>query len=302
MASEPGAPEPRDRSADALAASIATAHAGGATPVRFDAGSVPVYALGAATVLKLFPAAEREQFETEAATLGFLHGKLPIATPELLAHGAGGSWRWLLMSRIRGAPLADVWPHLDPAARTDVMQQAGEALAALHALPLPGLRVTGQPWARFIAERHLHCVVRQREAGLRDPWLARIAHWLDAHPPPREGGVVLLHTEVMREHLFVEPRGERWRVSGLVDFEPSMVGLPEYEFASVGVFLCAGDPRLLASVLKGYGLQPDRAWRERVFTCLLLHRYSRLRWYLDLLAVPDSTPLASLVEQWFGTD
>lgn len=294
------------RSADALAAAIAAVHATGETPVRFAAGSVPVYGLGERAVLKLFPAAEREHFDTERRALGFLHGKLPIATPDLLAHGEDGPWLWLLMSRIRGAPLADVWTQLDVAARERVMRQAGEALAALHALPLHGLPLDGlnaaaTPWAEFIADRHAHCVQRQRDAGLAEPWLERIAHWLDAHPPPFEGRVALLHTEVMREHLFAVQHDGSWQLSGLIDFEPSMLGPPAYEFASVGVFLSAGDPGLLAAVLQGYGLRPDRTWREQVFTCLLLHRYSRLRWYLDRLGVPDDTPLESLVDQWFGT-
>ena len=48
-----------------------------------------------------------------------------------------------------------------------------------------------------------------------------------------------LHTGVMRYHLLTAegPPG-KWRLSGLIDFEPAMRG--EYEFADVGI--CAAEP------------------------------------------------------------
>ena len=48
---------------------------------------------------------------------------------------------------------------------------------------------------------------------------------------------VRLHPGVMRYHLLTAegPEGT-WRLSGLIDFEPTMHGAREYEFADVGVF------------------------------------------------------------------
>jgi hygromycin-B 7''-O-kinase len=43
---------------------------------------------------------------------------------------------------------------------------------------------------------------------------------------------VLLHTEVTREHLVVNPG--TWTLSGLLDFERAMTGDRAYEFAEAG--------------------------------------------------------------------
>ena len=75
--------------------------------------------------------------------------------------------------------------------------------------------------------------VRRDEARLRPGVVA----FLDSVPLP-SSPPVLLHTEVMREHLLVsgDPSGG-WSLSGLYDFEPAMTGCWEYEFASVEIFV-----------------------------------------------------------------
>jgi hygromycin-B 7''-O-kinase len=68
------------------------------------------------------------------------------------------------------------------------------------------------------------------------------------------GLLVLLRTEVMREHLLVGPGpAGAWRLSGPIDFEPAMRGEREYEFASVGVFVAEADARFLAATLTRCG-------------------------------------------------
>lgn len=55
----------------------------------------------------------------------------------------------------------------------------------------------------------------------------------EAAPP--SGPPVLLHTEIMSEHLLVtQSPGGSWRLSGLLDFEPAMRGEREYEFVGAG--------------------------------------------------------------------
>jgi hygromycin-B 7''-O-kinase len=89
-------------------------------------------------------------------------------------------------------------------------------------------------------------------------WLAQIPAFLDGvalDPWPRP---VLLHTEVMREHLLVTSHAGGWSLSGPFDFEPAMRGAREYEFASVGLFVSRGDAGFLRRVLIAYGDPPGR--------------------------------------------
>ena len=107
----------------------------------------------------------------------------------------------------------------------------------------------------FPIEQTATCVSRQQAHGLAPEWLEQIPTFLDR--VDLSSGTQcrsLLHTEIMREHLRVQPRAGGWEISGRFDFEPAMIGTPEYDFASVGVFLSGGEPGLFAAFLDGYGL------------------------------------------------
>ena len=116
---------------------------------------------------------------------------------------------------------------------------------------------------------------------------------------------VLLHTEIMREHLMVQRRGDRWHFSGLFDFEPAMPGGSLYEFASVGLFVSGGDGPLLRRILRASGCRADdldESMPCRLMAQALLHRYSNLRWYLERLPLPGAVKLEQLAHHWFAID
>jgi hygromycin-B 7''-O-kinase len=123
-------------------------------------------------------------------------------------------------------------------------------LAALHALDPGPLRGTLGPadWSGFLAGQRATAAERQRQVNLPDPWLSQIEAFLDSVPLTPEPERVLLHTELIREHLLVDPG--TWTLNGLLDFETAMTGDRAYEFAPVGLFVSRGDPReLLAYTL-----------------------------------------------------
>src|ERR1700733_4281354 len=92
------------RAAADLAARLGLAGAG---LRRYPGGSRPVYAVGDRLVLKLYPTVSAPDSVTEARVLEYLSGKLPVATPELLAHGEyENGWRYVLMSQLPGTGLA----------------------------------------------------------------------------------------------------------------------------------------------------------------------------------------------------
>jgi hygromycin-B 7''-O-kinase len=119
--------------------------------------------------------------------------------------------------------------------------------------------------------------------------------------PPPAPRLALLHTELMREHLTVEDG----RLAGLFDFEPAMVGAPEYDFASLGLFVSCGDARFLGRTLRAYGYasaQLDEALQCRLMAYTLLHRYANLRWYLERIPAGDATSLEALARRWWALD
>ena len=107
---------------------------------------------------------------------------------------------------------------------------------------------------------------------------------------------VLLHTEVTREHLLVDPA--TWTLSGLLDFETAMTGDRAYEFAAAGLFLPRGDPRLLGRLLAAYGRSFDP---RELLAYTLLHLHANLPECLTEFPAPPEPTLDSLAQTWFGT-
>ncbi len=267
---------------------------------RFSEGTQPVYAVGGAHVLKLYPKAAAQDGVTEARVLDHLAGRLPVPTPELRDAGEyENGWRYVLMSRLRGTELTRAWPGSSPARRERIATEAGEALAALHALdPEPLADALGPgDWGAFTDRQRAGTVGRQRERELPDAWLERIPAFLDATELPRDPERVLLHTEFMRQHLLVD--GTTGRLSGLFDFEPAMIGDRAYDFVGVGLFVTRAEPGLMARFAAGYGGTVDP---RTAMAWTLLHVYSNLPWYLrEVPPPPGADTLEALAEHWFGT-
>lgn len=272
---------------------------------RYTAGSRPVYAAGE-LVLKLFPPVTAwPRWQTEPEVLAAVQGKLPTPTPAV--HGAGehDGWGYVLMSRLPGVPLDTVWDQVPAAGRDRLADQLGETISALHQLPPPAIeKWWPADWPGFVAERRARCAGEQRDLGLAASWADQIPGFLDAVAFSTDT-LVLLHTEIMREHLLVtEDAGGSWRLSGLIDFEPAMRGAREYEFAGVGVLVAEGDARFLTRTLTAYGYHRDQlgpSLRRRLLGWGILHRYSNLSWWMQRLPKPSEPTLEALADCWFAT-
>ncbi|MFD8754285.1 aminoglycoside phosphotransferase family protein [Kitasatospora sp. NPDC059577] len=281
--------------AEALCARLGV---GGLPLERFPEGSVPVYAVGARHVLKLFPTSSARDGITEERVLARLRGALPIPTPEVREAGAYvNGWRYVLMSRLPGEGLAPAWPRVPRPDRERIVRDCGEALAALHALdPEPLADVLGPgDWPAFLDRQRAGAVARQRDRGLPQAWLEQIPDFLAAARLPSAPARALLHTEFMREHLLTDP-ADGWRLTGLIDFEPAMIGDPAYDLVAVGLFTTRADPYLLGRLLAAYGRPVDP---RLLMAYTLLHVYSDLPWYLRELK-PSAGTLDALAEEWFG--
>lgn len=282
----------------------------GAPPERFTNGSSPVFALGDALVVKFYAALYHDTFLGEVAALRHVHGRVGMATPGVIASGEMDGWGYVVMERVRGCDMREAWDEMGRDDQLSVVRRTGEAAARLHAIPAEGvgeaLRVD---WPAFVARQTETAVEKHREAGLGEEWLRQIPAWLETvelEPAEANPSPVLLHTELMRDHVLVAPAGGGgWEVTGLIDFEPSMVGHRDYEMASVGLFISRGDPELFSAFLRGYGTDPRSVTREarrRWLAWTLLHRYGKLSWYLEFMPATERRTLDALAERWWATE
>ncbi|MFI6986535.1 phosphotransferase family protein [Embleya sp. NPDC050154] len=271
----------------------------GAPLTRFPDGTQPVYAVGAEHVLKLFPSSAARDGVVEGRVLSHIQGQLPIPTPRVRDFGPyENGWQYVLMSRLPGENLARAWHSVPQDDRERLVTEIGAALAVLHSLdtePLGDVLGPGD-WGAFIDRQTDTATDRQRAHGLSQAWLEQIPAFLASVSLPRSPHRSLLHTEVMRAHLLVDPDG--WRLTGLFDFEPAAIGDHAYDFVGVGLFVTGGDPALLTGLTTSYG----RDFDPRVLLAYtLLHRYSNLPWYMRELPTPAEGTLDALAETWFGT-
>lgn len=268
---------------------------------KFPGGSTIVFAVGDSHVVKLFEPIFPSEAATESAVLRAVDGRLGVPTPGVAAVGEMEGWTYVVMTRLDGVALADVWEEMGAAERGEIIRQVGAATMRLHAISPDGLPLQEPGWDGFLRRQAAGCVERQRTYELGEPWLSQVADFLTS-VDLSHGPLVLMHTEIMREHVLVRRTDGGWEVSGIFDFEPAMAGVPEYEMASIGVFLCQGDAALLAAFRRGYGPLPSagETLARRAMAYTLLHRYSRLSWYLDVVPPRAATTFEELAAEWFG--
>lgn len=262
-------------------------------------GTHVVYFSGGEHVVKLFVPLFDADFEAEKLVGRHLEGRLGLATPEILFDGEIGGWRYLVMTRVPGRPLKEVWTRTADADRRVVAKTVGETIAQLRALPVSGLDELAVDWTAFLRKQIETGAERQR--GSRVAWdleveipayLRSIPELLSERFEP-----ALLLADITDEHVLVSEESGSWRAVGYVDFGDAMVGHPDYELVAPGLTIAAGDGRLLRALVVAAGYSEsclDEALRRRLMAYTLLHRYVRLNDILTL--VPRAREAGGLEE------
>ncbi len=273
---------------------------------RIEGGSRLMYATADGRIIKIFPPHEADFFETEVLFLRQLYQRLPIPTPQLHAAGRWHEYPYIVMDRLSGIPLTDTWDKLNDDERRQIVRQLGTAVRAMHDLPVELFATAPFQWRPFIDRQRESFLTNHRNWGLDPAWLSQLAGYMDGFPLDIHDAaqIVPLHTELMQEHVFIEKKGRDWVISGLIDFEPSMVGYREYEFCAVGLFITRGDRELFRLFLSSYGYRDAELTGElsrRVMMLLLLHRYGNLRRFLTLIPPElQYSQLRQLEQYWYS--
>lgn len=228
-------------------------------------------------LIKLFPPFWGDDCAREQRSLEWItaHGTLEV--PRIHSAGEIEGWRYLVLSRLEGKGLDEIWPLLDIAGRTCVAAGLGRMMAALHRISPAGLSLPGPDWSSFLRAQMEGLLQRQREAGAAPHWLEDIAAYYAALPSlhPNDFLPVLVNADLNPEHIFCRETAKGWEVFGMIDFGDAILGHPEYEFVAPG-FLLAGQPNLRRTMLMAYGYDPaalDEALSKRLTAYILLHRF-----------------------------
>lgn len=213
-----------------------------------------------------------------------LAAPLPVQIPPVLAEGQLEGWPYVITGRIDGVPLDSCWPGMGPPQRAALAHDLGRVSRALHALPLPQ-DLADPPWTQFLAERVAQAPADQGRRGADPTLVAQMPAFLEQHVAALGLPVVVLHTELLDQHVLVDP-GDPSRVTGLVDFADGQLGHPAYDLGAPIDFLFGDQPGLLAAFLRGYGPGPlDLLPAERL-AGYLVHRFASLPRLLRGLSRP----------------
>ncbi|NMC43441.1 MAG: phosphotransferase [candidate division Zixibacteria bacterium] len=289
-----------------LTRGVCTRHALSPELTRIVGGSRLMYATGDGRIIKIFPPHEVDFFQTEVLFLNQLHDRLPLPTPRLYAADRFDEYPYVIMECLSGVPLTEAWAVLTDQERKSIVRQLGIAVRAMHDLPVDLFAAAPFRWHPIIDAQRESLLDRHQNWGLDSAWSSQIPGYI--------GGTVLnvhdhvhlvpLHTELMQEHVFIEKRGGDWTISGLIDYEPSMIGHREYEFCAVGLFITCGNRDLFRLFLSSYGYADAELTpllSRQVMMLLLLHRYGNLRRFLGLIPTDlRLTTLSQLEQYWYG--
>lgn len=273
---------------------LADVHGLSGEPEPLLEGSCVLFAVGD-VVIKLFEPWYRAHADTEAASLRWLEGKLPVPTPRLVARSELEGWAVIVMSRLPGQTLASA--ALDGPALCSVLSQLGEVGRRLHGLPEAKAALPNQ-WSAFVSSQRAGALDRHRTLGASEELLAEIAAVLDETQLGRDLPV-FVHTELTDTNVLVEERAGRFELSGIVDFEPSMLAHPEYDLPSFTIFAARGDREASLAALRGYGVEPTSELRRRLLVYTLLHRYSHLPFFGSRVGLVGERSLAEYERAFF---
>jgi hygromycin-B 7''-O-kinase len=261
---------------------IAARHGLEGTARLFDQGSCVLFGVGDLWVVKLFEPWFLAHYHTERTLLAHVDGALPVPTPQLHAADIIEGWGYVVMSRLAGNALNQERAAFGPTDRIRIARQVGTLAAALHERPVTGLESLAPSWPAFIAEQRAACVARHQGHGLVSASTLENIRTLVAQTEIPMSSQGLLHTEMTDQNLLVAQDDEGWRLSGLVDFEPAMLGAPEYDLVAPAIFIARGDADLLDQTLEAYGYSASErngALQARQMAYTLLHRYSHLGFF-----------------------
>jgi hygromycin-B 7''-O-kinase len=252
-----------------------------ADPRVFSMGTNLVVALDQRLILKIFPPMLRHQFESERASLAWLHGRLSISVPQIVFEGERSGWPYLVMTRMNGVNGKEAWASLHEDQRESVLAQIGQIIAQVQRVPVGDLSQLQPQWGQFVTRQIEGCRARHERLGLPQKYLDGLDHFLRdaATLIPVNFSPVILTGEYNLENLFLEEHSGRWRLAALIDFGDVMTGWGEYDLLGPSTFAAVGRPGRVRSLLQGFGYSKanlDAALPRRLMALLLLHRFSNL--------------------------
>ncbi|ROP61488.1 phosphotransferase family protein [Curtobacterium sp. PhB115] len=258
-----------------LAAVLAAA--GLPTDGRYEAkgGWVSRAWVGTSYVVRVGDAAAAHAYEHEASVVASLAGT-DVPHARHIAHGTSAEGAWYVSARLPGRTLHDTWPTASVAERRSIIHSLGDALRALHHVPVPdGLMppwlrgaLAGGSWPAYhppFVRVAMALVEDAAAAGLSSPLLGAVRSWVSSRLPLFDADpYVLVHGDLHGSNIMVD----EGRVTGLIDFAEAVAQPADVELDTI-LRWCARPeefpPTPTSRGLDAASLTPVRGWLEEAY-------------------------------------
>ncbi len=262
------------------------------------AGSNAVFIVNEELVAKIFAPfwAQDAPRELEAYLILADYPELPV--PRVIAHGtieAEQHWPYMVLTRLPGVRLGDVWPSVSPADRLAITCHLAEIVRTLHAVPtdrITAMDIRREAWVEFIRQQIAGAVAyHRRHNSLPEHLLAQLPDYLASAQPlfPPDFQPTLINCDLTRDHLLLVEQDGHWRIGGLIDFGDVRVGHIDYEWVALHLDLYDADCAQTRAFLRAYGWEQvvDERFSRRMMAYSLLHLFSDMRPFVERLGGPE---------------
>ncbi|BDP43112.1 hypothetical protein DAETH_30810 [Deinococcus aetherius] len=238
---------------------------------RFPLGKNAVFALSD-VVVKLVPPLWSGDARREGAALRLVQDCLPLPTPEVVAAGELGTWRYVVTARLPGRPLREVWWDLPDTERARLAGEQAALMREVQAIQ-PGPAAAAAlhfDWPGLLLVQGLELPRELRAPpALREGAAAFLEHVLRAGPGFARSHV-LLHGDLNFLNLLCENRNGRVTLTALIDWSDARLGPPAHDLISPAVNQFRRDPAARRAWGSAPNLTPDDV-REATARALLYY-------------------------------
>jgi fructosamine-3-kinase len=183
-------------------------------------------------------------------------------------------WRYCVYERAPGLPWGELREQLRPEEQADARRQLGQAVAQLHSVRFEAFgeltdEAAPQAVAPYLAALEARAALRITAAPLRDTFLAaleRYAGWFSDVTEAR-----LTHEDLHEWNVLFAQRGNRWQLTGIVDFDKAWAGHAESDLARLEFWDGMTDAAFWESYTALQTVEPQFAQRRliyQLFWCL----------------------------------